>query len=274
MQANRQERVRNSTVLFTGVCFARTTDVRFHRIDEGAVCDGARCRMSYRKARDETLELFNLFFFRTPAVPSRHKPVIFPSSFKSKSSWPASCESNRRRCTICAAKRKGELEMQHTIREARRACLAIAVSALCASCRQPPPPPAGPPPPQPGTAMQVFSRAGTIRSWNYGPNGDINGFVLDRDVLVMFPPDVAASFTRMARLGSRIGVSGYSHSGLNVSTVVNAQTITLNGQTFNIPPPPPPAERGRRGPPLPPPGNAPPPPPPPGPQGPPPGPQL
>lgn len=31
--------------------------------------------------------------------------------------------------------------------------------------------------PQTGAGLQpVFSRTGTIHSWNYGPNGDINGF--------------------------------------------------------------------------------------------------
>lgn len=189
--------------------------------------------------------------------------------------------------------------MQYIIRAVRRACIAISVSALCAFCQQPPPPPAGPPPPQPGPAaqplgpqpgpapQQVFSRTGTIRRWNYGPKGDINGFVLDRDILVMFPPDAAASFTGMARLGSRIGVFGYGYSGLNVPTVVQAQTITLNGQTFNISapaggpgpaagPPPPPPGRGRRRPPAPAGANAPPPPPPNGatPPPPPPGPQA
>jgi hypothetical protein len=154
--------------------------------------------------------------------------------------------------------------MPYRIREPRRARFAIALSALCASCRQPPPPPAGPPPPQPGVAFQIFSSTGTIRSWNYGPEGDINGFVLDRDTLVMFPPDAAAWLPGIARSGSRAAVSGYSHSGRDLPVVVDARTITVNGQTFYLgapasgpgpgaaPTPPPP--RRRRRPPPPPPG--------------------
>jgi hypothetical protein len=145
--------------------------------------------------------------------------------------------------------------------------------------QQPPPPPAGaltpirepeppPAPPQPlaapSTVQQPVSSKGTIRSWNYGPNGDINGFTLDRDVLVMLPPDFAATLANMAKLGSRISVSGYDRSGVNVQTVVEARSVTVNGHTMNVGatagpplpyPPPGPAARGRarRGPPPPPP---------------------
>lgn len=163
------------------------------------------------------------------------------------------------------------------------------LGALCAWCQQPPPPPGAPPapaqagplpggppaPPQPGMepspAQQTFSSNGTIRSWNYGPNGDINGFTLDRNILVMLPPDFGATLVNMARVGSRIGVSGYGRSGVNVQTVVDAQLLTVNGQTLNVgatagaPPPPPPggpAVRGRPGPPPSPPGPGAPPPPP------------
>ena len=161
--------------------------------------------------------------------------------------------------------------MQHLIRTVRLTCFALAVATFSAYCQQPPPPP---PPaaaaPQPPVAQQTFSRNGTIRSWNYGPQGDVNGFVLDRDTLVMFQPDATTSLTSMMRLGSRVAVSGYSRSGVNVPVVVDAQTITFNGQTFNVAgpagalgpaaAPAPPAGPGRRGPPPPPPGNAPPPP--------------
>lgn len=165
------------------------------------------------------------------------------------------------------------------------ALLLVSIGRLCGWCQEPPPqpgaPPAptqaaslpgGPPVPPPASATpQPFSSSGTIRGWNYGPNGDINGFTLDRNVLVMFPPEFRAALAGMARLGSRVGVTGFARSGVNVLTVVNAQSLTANGKTANVgaaagaPPQPPAAPalvRGRRGPPppLPVPGAPPPPP--------------
>jgi hypothetical protein len=37
-----------------------------------------------------------------------------------------------------------------------------------------------------------------------------------------------------ARLGSRVSVTGVARSGVNVLTVVNAQSLTANGQTVNV----------------------------------------
>ncbi len=134
-----------------------------------------------------------------------------------------------------------------------------------APIRQPGPPPAPPQPVAvPSTLQQPVLSKGAIRNWNYGPNGDLNGFVLDRNVLVMLRPEFGATLANMARLGSRISVSGYERSGVNVQTVVEAQSITVNGQTLNVgayagPPPPAPVPgpaargRARRGPPPPPP---------------------
>lgn len=168
--------------------------------------------------------------------------------------------------------------------------LLASLGTLSAWCQQPsPPPPEAPPAPrqaapppgapppatQPGAvsnyAQQAFSSNGTIRSWNYGPNGDVNGFTLDRNVLVMLPPEFGATLANIARPGSRVTVSGYGRGGLNVRTVVDAQLLTVNGQTLNVgaavgaPPPPSggpaPPPRARPGPPPPPAPGAPPPPP-------------
>lgn len=123
--------------------------------------------------------------------------------------------------------------MQKHSHDIRGTLLLVCLGALCASCQQPsagaprPPveaaPPGGPPPlPQPGmtpsTAQRPFSSNGSIRNWNYGPNGDINGFTLDRNVLVMFPPEFGATLASMARLDSRVSISGDSR-GVNVQTV-------------------------------------------------------
>jgi hypothetical protein len=186
------------------------------------------------------------------------------------------------------------------------------------SAQQPPPPPragapapptmgAPAPPPAadaygPGFAAQpAYSRKGAIKAFNLGPNGETNGLILSDGTVVFFPPEIGEPLRASIKEGSRITFTGVSRPVAYNRLVVDAQTITANGQTFTAavtpppspggqgapdfagpppppagPPPPPPGGRGRGGrgpgpavaggPPPPPPGcPGPPPPPPPGP---------
>jgi hypothetical protein len=192
------------------------------------------------------------------------------------------------------------------------ALLAATVGMGVGGAQQPPPPPRGGPPalpiaapldpnapPPPGappgvTASQAYagySRKGTIKAFNAGPNGETNGIILGDGTAVLFPAEMGEQFRTTVREGSHITVTGMSRSEVSGRMVVNAQTITANGQTFTVPvgppvlpggpgaqagsgPPPPPSQdgpppaggRGGRGPrPGPPPaaaGPQPPPPPP------------
>jgi hypothetical protein len=200
--------------------------------------------------------------------------------------------------------------------------LAVTLAMGIASMQQvnaqqpPPPPPGGPPPPQmtapppdrnapppppsvngpivgPGQAAPLaetmYSRRGTIKAFNSGPNGETNGFILSDGTAILFPAEMGDQFRSTVREGARIFVTGMSRAGVSGRMVVNAQTITANGQTFTVPVPPPvppggpgaqagspppppdgpppPGGRGGRGPrpgPPPPPAGGPPPPPPPG----------
>jgi hypothetical protein len=145
----------------------------------------------------------------------------------------------------------------------------------------PPPDPNAPPPPSangpvagPGQAplaQTMYSRRGTIKAFNSGPNGETNGFILSDGTAILFPAEMGDQFRSTVREGSRISVTGMSRAGVSGRMVVNAQTITANGQTFTAPGPPPPdgppppGGRGGRGPrpgPPPPPAGGPPPPPP------------
>jgi len=167
----------------------------------------------------------------------------------------------------------------------------------------PPPPPTGAPTPQPlaapapppaanaygpGLAAQpVIARRGTIKAFNLGPNGETDGLILSDGTAVFFPPETGEPLRASIKEGSRITFTGVSRPVAFNRVVVDAQTITANGQTFTAavapppppldgPPPPPPGDLGRGGrgrgpanaggPPPPPPGcPGPPPPPPPGP---------
>ncbi len=162
---------------------------------------------------------------------------------------------------------------------------AAVLSVACARAQAPAPltpnqpPPAGltapAPPAGPATTagqQQPYSTTGTVRGWNYGPAGEINGFLLSGNVLVNVPPEYGSQMQALTKSNSRVKVSGYGRSGVNVQTVVDAQTVEANGQTIDLPAPPPPTgpgPRGRRAPP-PAPANAPPPPAPNGPPAPPP----
>ncbi|MGI8745107.1 MAG: OB-fold nucleic acid binding domain-containing protein [Bryobacteraceae bacterium] len=138
-------------------------------------------------------------------------------------------------------------------------------------CAQPPPPPPDTtaPPPSAGTPPAATStRRGTIKSFNTGPNGETNVILRD-GTTVMVPPEFGAQLRSIAKQGSRITVSGVSRPGASGQVIIDAQTVTSNGQTMTVPAPPPPDPNApppplgrrkgpRRAPPPPPPANAPP----------------
>ncbi len=153
----------------------------------------------------------------------------------------------------------------------------------------PPPPPAGaapppdpnaPQPPRASVGQSTYSRRGTIKSFNIGPNGETNGVALRDGTVIMFPPEFGTQLRSTVREGSRITVAGVSRPGVSGQTVVAVQTITYKGQVMTVPvapaagagmqagspppdpntPPPPRGPKGRRRGPPPPPNGAPPPP--------------
>jgi hypothetical protein len=146
------------------------------------------------------------------------------------------------------------------------------------SAQQPSPPPNGaPPPPQmsvpapaanaygPGFAAQpAYSRKGTIKAFNLGPNGETDGVILSDGTAVLFPPETGAPLRASVKEGSRITFTGMSRPAPFNRILVDAQTITANGQTFTVAVVPPlpggPSSPGIAGPPPPP--DAPPPSPP------------
>lgn len=120
-----------------------------------------------------------------------------------------------------------------------------------------PPPPAPNAPPAPkgsaapgppanpgGAGQQTFSRRGTIKSFNTGPNGETNGVILQDGTTVMFPPEFGTQLRSTVKEGSRVTVAGASRPGASGQTVIDAQTITYKGQVMTVPAPAPPPPGG------------------------------
>src|ERR1700689_325366 len=157
------------------------------------------------------------------------------------------------------------------------ALLAATLWVCIGSAQQPPlpPPPLTGAPPSanaygPGFAAQpAYAGRGTIKAFNLGPNGETNGLILGDGTAVFFPAETGEPLRASIKEGSRITFTGVSRPGAFNRLVVDAQTITANGQTFTaaVAPPPPFGGPGAPGAP----GMAAPPPPPDGPPPPPPG---
>jgi hypothetical protein len=96
----------------------------------------------------------------------------------------------------------------------------------------PPPRPSAPPlvavqpgfaPPTSGTDRTI---TGVVRSFNYGPAGDVNGLILDQGSVVYFPPEQSGQVTQLVQVGSRIRVRGWVRQGPTGNALVGAETIT------------------------------------------------
>ena len=109
----------------------------------------------------------------------------------------------------------------------------------------PDPNPAGAPPPPPAPLAMapqpgaVSSNAGTdttitgvVRSFNYGPAGEVNGLILDQGTVVYFPPEQAGQITQLAQVGSRIRVRGSLRQGPAGNALIAAESVT-NRRTGN-----------------------------------------
>jgi hypothetical protein len=132
----------------------------------------------------------------------------------------------------------------------------------------PPPPPGrrpGPPPPPacgPGPAPQAAAVQGpattfrsTVKQFNYGPEGEVTGFLLSNGTLVNIPPEMGSQLASVTKEKSQVSVVGYSRQSISGRNVVDATSITAGGQTITAlagqqgPPPPPPAGGPDAGPP-------------------------
>jgi hypothetical protein len=114
----------------------------------------------------------------------------------------------------------------------------------------PPPPPPAPlaAAPQPGPVSSSSGTettiTGVVRSFNYGPLGEVNGLILDQGIVVYFSPEQAGQVTQLVEVGSRIRVRGPVREGPAGKALIGAETITnrRTGNSISVldqPPPPP-----------------------------------
>src|SRR5271154_1576722 len=100
------------------------------------------------------------------------------------------------------------------------ALLAATLCGSIGSAQQPPPPPAPMGAPRNATPANTFnagptgqptySRRGTIKAFNSGPNGETNGLILSDGTAVLFPPEMGDQFRSSVKEGSRVTFSGLS----------------------------------------------------------------
>jgi hypothetical protein len=101
-----------------------------------------------------------------------------------------------------------------------------------AAAAPPPPPPSVPPPvvaqagPASLTSATDRTITGVVRSFNYGPAGDVNGLILDQKTVVYFPPEQSGQVTQLVQVGSRIRVRGWVRQGPTGNALLGAETIT------------------------------------------------
>jgi len=112
----------------------------------------------------------------------------------------------------------------------------------------PPPPPRGrpvpPPPPPPGEANCVAPPpgppasvlvaptgesavvTGTVRSFNYGIDGQVNGLILSDGTAVYFPLEFGNQVTSAVAISGRVRVTGWPRTGPVGNRLMDAQTMT------------------------------------------------
>ncbi|MGO8734551.1 MAG: hypothetical protein ACLQVM_17385 [Terriglobia bacterium] len=76
------------------------------------------------------------------------------------------------------------------------------------------------------------TRAGRIKQWNYGPNGEVNGFVLTDGTLAIVRTRLGEQLRSEVDAGSDVTVTGYPTVGANNLEVINIQSVTAKGRSF------------------------------------------
>jgi hypothetical protein len=86
--------------------------------------------------------------------------------------------------------------------------------------------------PQPG-AGAPYSGSGRIQQLNYGRDGAVNGFLLDNGTLATVPP-FGVRNPSSVRVGDSIAYTGYARNTVSGRTVVDVQTLSIDGQPLAI----------------------------------------
>ncbi len=84
--------------------------------------------------------------------------------------------------------------------------------------------------PQPGAAAP-YSGSGRIQQLNYGPDGSINGFLLNNGTLASVAP-FGGTNPSSVQVGATVTYTGFARNTVSDRTVVDVQSLTINGQTL------------------------------------------
>jgi hypothetical protein len=98
-------------------------------------------------------------------------------------------------------------------------------------------PPAAPPPvaAPPAAAAPVASSTvtGTISQFNFGPNGEVTGFVIAPNTSVSLPPDWGIQVELLAKVGNQVTVTGAVTPTLSGMQIMDAQALNIAGRTLS-----------------------------------------
>lgn len=75
---------------------------------------------------------------------------------------------------------------------------------------------------------------GTISSFHENHHGDVDGFTLDDDTEVKFPPHVGESLQDGMSVGTKVNVKGQRHETPEGDIHLHADEITADGYTYTI----------------------------------------
>lgn len=126
------------------------------------------------------------------------------------------------------------------------------MTSVIGAQQQPPPPPAGygappppapgfgppPPPPAPGYGTMT-SLSGTITQFNYGPNALPESFMLNRNTIVHFPPDLGCQVSGMVKVGDNVKVDGLAYTNSYGTQSLELQDLndSTSNQQLSVPQP-------------------------------------
>lgn len=94
--------------------------------------------------------------------------------------------------------------------------------------------PAPPPPPATGNPAPLQSVTGTVSQLNYGPEGEINGFVCSNGVLLHIPEDWAPRLENVTHAGQSVRAQGYVMTAASGMQVIDVQTLSMAGRSFSV----------------------------------------
>lgn len=93
---------------------------------------------------------------------------------------------------------------------------------------------------------QPMKAQGKITTFNSNEHNDVDGFTLDDDTRVKFPPHVGESLQEGMEVGTDVSVKGHKHKTPEGEIHLLAEEITAAGYTYTIDHPKPPKHGGRR----------------------------